>query len=75
MGVEKFKIFFKSTVSMCCLRSSLEFSYRGYSTNLLHRSQIKTVSDYVMSFWKWEGNRGEKPSVHHHDKTCVLLNF
>lgn len=60
MGVEKFKLFFKTTVRVCWLGSTLGFSYRGYSTNLLHRPQITTVSDYVMSFWKQEGCRQER---------------
>lgn len=56
---EKFKLFFQTTVSMCWLGSTLGFSYKGYSTNLLHRPQITAVSDYVMSFWKQEGSRRE----------------
>lgn len=50
MGGEKFKLFFKTTVNICCFGSTLGFSYKDYSTNLLHRPQITTVSDYVMSF-------------------------
>lgn len=59
-GDDKFKIFFKTTVSIYSPGSSLGFSYRGDSTNILHRPQITTVSDYVMSFWKQEGSKGEK---------------
>lgn len=55
MGVEKFKLFFKTTINICWLGSTLGFSYRGYSTSLLHRPLITAVSDYVMSFWRQEG--------------------
>lgn len=52
-GGEKFKIFFKTTVNVCWFGSTLGFSYKGYSTKLLH--QITTVSDYVMSFLETGG--------------------
>lgn len=56
-GVSVEKLFFRTTTNSCWLGSTLAFSYRGYSTNLLHRSLITTVSDYVMSFWKDEEGR------------------
>lgn len=50
---EKFNLFFQTTGSTCWLGGTLGFSYKGYSTNILHRQQITVVPDYVMSFWKW----------------------
>lgn len=40
--------------------STLGFSYKGYSTNLLHALQITTVSDYVMSFFLEKKKAAEK---------------
>lgn len=63
LGGEKFKLFFKTTVNSCWFGSTLGFSYKGYSTKLLHRPQITTVSDYVMSFLKTGGKHERNLSL------------
>lgn len=52
--------------------STLGFSYKGYSTNILHTLQITTVSDYVMSFLEKKKKATEKKKNVCSDKPCVF---
>ena len=73
MGVEKnLSYFLRLPSAFVDLVAPWVFTYRGYSTNLLHRPQITTVSDYVMSFLETGGWRERNFSLFVMIKTCVF---